>query len=149
MLRSGARSPGNRELRRHLRDLAALTALPAVWSGESRRQVAEGVAEALVAVLQLDAAYVRLQSAAGEEALEVARAGEQPGEPIAREEINRALSAWMNGEASDSSVFCLARPGGNEPLRAAVAPIGYAGEFGFLLAASALPGFPGEEDRLL
>src|SRR4051812_39291154 len=106
---SGARSPGTRELRRYLRDLAALTALPTVWNRQSRRQVAEGAAEVLAAVLRLDAAYVRLQGGAGERAIEVTHLGEESGIAIARAEIDRALGIWLRAESFDPSVLRLPR----------------------------------------
>jgi len=43
-----------------MRDLVALSALPAVWAGYQPRQVAEGLADVLLATLRLDLVYLRL-----------------------------------------------------------------------------------------
>jgi hypothetical protein len=47
-------------LRRMLRDLVALSAIPAAWVGREPAAVAAGLADALTGLLQLDFAYVRL-----------------------------------------------------------------------------------------
>ena len=80
MLTSDADSSEDRDLRRYLRDLAALSALPAIWSGESRQRIAEGVAEVLVTVLHLSSAHVRLKGSTSEDAVEVTRRDEPPSE---------------------------------------------------------------------
>ena len=49
-----------RSLRRTMRDLVALSALPAVWAGYQPRQVAEGLADVLLSTLRLDLVYLRL-----------------------------------------------------------------------------------------
>ena len=43
-----------------MRDLVALSALPAVWVGYQPRQVAEGLADVLLSTLRLDLVYLRL-----------------------------------------------------------------------------------------
>ena len=48
------------ELRTVLRDLVALSAIPAAWVGREPAAVAAGLADALIGLLQLDFAYVRL-----------------------------------------------------------------------------------------
>src|SRR5688500_16009946 len=103
MLTSDADSSEDRDLRRYLRDLAALSALPAIWSGESRQRIAEGVAEVLVTVLHLSSAHVRLKGSTSEDAVEVTRRDEPPGVPVSEEEISRALSPWLNAGAADTA----------------------------------------------
>lgn len=145
----GADSTEYRDLRRCLRDLAAVTALPAVWSGQSRERVAEGVADVLVRVLHLDAACVQLHRSEREAPVDVALGSLAEGVPGARAAIARALQLWLDGDPSDSAVLSVPHPSGSGTLQAAVTPIGYGGEFGALLAASASAGFPTDEDRLL
>ena len=53
-------SDETRSLRRSMRDLVALSALPAVWAGYQPRQVAEGLADVLLKTLRLDLVYIRL-----------------------------------------------------------------------------------------
>src|SRR5262249_40576855 len=53
-------SDESRTLRRTMRDLVALSALPAVWPGSRPHQVAEGLADVLLRALPLDLVYIRL-----------------------------------------------------------------------------------------
>ena len=65
--------------RRTMRDLVALSALPAVWAGCRPLQVAEGLAEVLIATLRLDLVYLRLPRQTNGHEIEVARtAGGSP-----------------------------------------------------------------------
>ena len=52
-------------LREGLRDLVALSAMPAVWIGTEPPAVAAGLADALVGLLGLDFAFVRLSDPPG------------------------------------------------------------------------------------
>jgi hypothetical protein len=60
-------------LRAVLRDLVALSAIPAAWIGSEPPAVAAGLADALVGLLQLDFAFVRLSDPGGTGATEVRR----------------------------------------------------------------------------
>src|SRR5438445_3801639 len=60
-------------LRACVRDLAALSALPAMWIGRSAEAVMGSFLEVLVASLRLDVAYIRVADPNGEP-LEAARA---------------------------------------------------------------------------
>jgi signal transduction histidine kinase len=51
------------ELRRNLRDLVALTALPAIWLGQSPQAIVESFADALLRTLRVDFVYARLPDA--------------------------------------------------------------------------------------
>src|ERR1700674_5262550 len=48
------------ELRRNLRDLVALTALPAIWLGQSPHVIVESFTDALLRTLRVDFVYARL-----------------------------------------------------------------------------------------
>ena len=62
-----------------MRDLVALSALPAVWAGYQPRQVAEGLADVLLSTLRLDLVYLRLPGPTEGQEIEVARtAGGSP-----------------------------------------------------------------------
>jgi PAS domain S-box-containing protein len=64
MLTSQHYSDDGANLRRYLRDLVALSALPAVWVGQSPQAIADNFAEALQRTLQLEFVYVRLNAMA-------------------------------------------------------------------------------------
>ncbi len=145
MPRNGGRSDDGKELERYLRDLAALTALPAIWSTADRPEIAESLADVLVKVLEPDFVYVRFESFGIGDALEVARAGS--GQDLAG--LCGALRASLPTGTSGAAVVSLPLPLAGGLVQAAVTPIGYGCEFGALVAAWGQPGCPSEEHRLL
>src|ERR1700742_4832368 len=64
-----------RGLRRALRDLVALSAVPAAWVGREPSAIAAGLADVLVNSLYLDFAFVRLCEPNGGAAVEITRGG--------------------------------------------------------------------------
>src|SRR6266550_1710866 len=64
---------GALRLQAALRDLVALSAIPAAWVGREPPAVAAGLADALVALLQLDFAFVRLNYPVGDGAVDATR----------------------------------------------------------------------------
>src|SRR5436190_21209021 len=100
-----------------MRDLVALSALPAVWAGYQPRQVAEGLADALLSTLRLDLVYLRLPGQTEGQTIEVARtAGESTSTDQTRH-IRRALAPWLDG-ADSNSVPPLPNPIGPGTIRA-------------------------------
>jgi len=65
-------------LRRAIRDLVAVSTVPAVWAGREPRAIAAGLVDVLVNALYLDFAFVRLCDPTGGAAVEIAR-----GRPLA------------------------------------------------------------------
>ena len=137
-----------RTLRRTMRDLVALSALPAVWAGYQPRQVTEGLADVLLSTLHLDLVYLRLPGQTGGQEIEVARTA---GRPIATDEtrnFGRALAPCLDGGTTDSAPTIL-NPAGGGTVRLAILRIGGGREDGVLVAGSRQAGFPSEEDHLL
>ena len=66
--------------REHLRDLAALLALPRMWRGRSPRYIASSVVDVLVTLVRADAVYLRL---AGEARTDTVEEGRPRGTPLA------------------------------------------------------------------
>jgi signal transduction histidine kinase/CheY-like chemotaxis protein len=133
------------QLRRCIRDLVALSAIPAVWSGQKPVDIAESLADLLLSVLRLELVYVRLNLAPQSAAIEAAR-GRHPEVSRRGGEIGRALDPWLeDGEAARS----IPNPVGDGTLRLAVLPIGRDGRGGVVAAGSSQPDFPTELDRLL
>src|ERR1700744_2203403 len=64
------------ELRRCIRDLVALSTLPAIWRDYDPRQIADSVALALVTMGGADFIYVQIPDEWGQPSIEVFRAGE-------------------------------------------------------------------------
>jgi PAS domain S-box-containing protein len=140
---------GNRELRRYLRDLAALTALPTVWAVADRRQIAESLADVVEKIFYPEFVCVRLKGSRGQEPLEIVRTREGADVGEWRRAVGVGLEPCLPCDMSSAAVVALPHPVADGQARAAVIPIGYACDFGLLVAAGTAPGFPSEEDRLL
>ena len=63
----------NRRLRRTMRDLVALSTLPAVWTGLGPEGIARSLADVLFSTLSLDLIYVRLSGRTTPDEIEVFR----------------------------------------------------------------------------
>src|SRR5438552_15697270 len=86
-----------RSLRRTMRELVALSALPAVWAGYRPLQVAEGLADVLLSTLRLDLVYLRLPGQAEAQGIEVARTAGGATPTCQTQDIGRALASWLTG----------------------------------------------------
>ena len=141
--------PGEaRTLRRTMRDLVALSALPAVWAGYRPPQVAEGLADVLLSTLRLDLVYLRLPGLTDGQEIEVARTAGRPVTPDQTRDMGRALAPWLDGASADPAPS-IPNPAGSGTARLVVVPIGYDRQDGVLVAGSQQTGFPSQEDRLL
>src|SRR3954467_8350314 len=130
-------------LRAGLRDLVALSAIPAVWIESEPPAVAAGLADALVGLLQLDFAFVRLSDAGGAGAVEVTRGSAWTSFP-----------EWLDGRLATSAAFprteVVPDVGDDSARRRGLAvPVGVNGEGGVVAAASERSDFPTQMDQLL
>jgi PAS domain S-box-containing protein len=130
-------------LRTVLRDLVALSAMPAAWAGKEPAAVAAGLADALADLLQLDFVFVRLcvPSVAGE--IDVTRGTAWTTFP-----------GWLDRHLAGSGPLSGARivpdvGGGAGPCRGVVIPVGVNAEGGVVAAASCRTDFPTDIDQLL
>jgi PAS domain S-box-containing protein len=146
---TSASSSANRDLRRFLRDLAALTALPAVWKGAAPQHIAENLADVLVKLFYPDFVYVRLKGSRSHAPIEVVRTRQGMDVSEGDWSISRTLEPCLPGDTSNPTVLSLPHPFADGEVQAAVVPIGYGCEFGLLVVAGSQPGFPTDEDRLL
>jgi signal transduction histidine kinase/ActR/RegA family two-component response regulator len=135
------------QLRRCIRDLVALSAIPAVWSGRSGSAIAESLADLLLSTLRLDLVYVRVNEL-GDQPSEAARS--LSGSSLSASEVGRHLAPWLAGSVG-GAVDPLVIPSfdGKGRLRLAVAAMGLDGKAGLAAVASRQPDFPNELDRLL
>src|SRR5437016_1063101 len=131
-----------------MRDLVALSALPAVWAASQPRQVAEGLADVLLSTLGLDLVYLRLPGQTEGQEIEVAHTAGRLATPDQTRDLGRALAPWLDGGSADPAPP-IPNPAGSGTARLAVVPIGYDRQDGVLVAGSRQTGFPSEEDRLL
>lgn len=131
------------DLRSYIRDLIALSALPAIWKDYQPQQIAESAASALLAVLAADLVYVSLPSASDHQSVEVIRVGNQITATLvdaAEIVLRRRETGRVEHETS------ITDPAGDGQLRIVSAPVGLTGT---LAAGSLRPGFPSNKYRLL
>jgi len=140
--------PDETRTRRTIRDLVALSTLPAIWVNYQPLQVAQSLAEVLQSTLGLDLVYLCLRSQADRGAIEVARTSRRPTEAGQAEEIGRALTPWLD-RAHTNSVVSVPNPVGSGTVRIVRIPIGWEGEEWVLVAGSQHADFPTDEERSL
>src|SRR5712664_1296922 len=129
-------------LRTALRELVALSTIPAAWVGREPPIIAAGLADVLVGSLQLDFAFVRLCDPKGGGAIEVMRGHAWKAFP-------EWLRTHLGGVGQFSCKEIVADLGGAETCRGVVIPIGVNAEAGQVAAACSRTDFPSEIDQLL
>src|SRR6266851_10004722 len=130
-------------LRTAIRDLVALSTVPAAWVGREPPAIAAGLADVLIGSLYLDFAFVRLCDPKGGAAVEVTRGNAW-----------KSFPEWLQGYLAVVSQVphreVIPDVGGRaEPCRGVVIPIGVGAEGGLVAAASDRTDFPTEIDQLL
>lgn len=121
----------------------ALSAIPAAWVGKEPPAVATELAEALVELLQLDFAFVRLSDPGGAGAVDVTRGSAWKSFPEWLERQG-ATSAQFPAKAVVADVS-----DGSEPCRGIAIRIGVNGQGGLVAAASERSDFPTAIEQLL
>src|SRR5258706_13706963 len=105
------------QLRRGLRDLAALTALPVVWTGSDPRHIAESLADALLHMLHLELVYILVRDRAYEIPLEVAHTARGLAPTAQAQEICTSLAPWLNTNDLSTRPATIAGPVGDAVTR--------------------------------
>src|ERR1700682_4894568 len=122
-------------LRAVLRDLVALSAIPAAWVGREPRAVVDGLADTLMGLLQLDFVSVRLCDPRVAEAVEATRGGGW-----------KAFAVWMAAYLAEagrlSGMEIVPGVDGTRPCRGVVIPLGLSADGGVVAAACDRAGFP-------
>ena len=129
-----------RDLRRLLRDLTALSTMPALWVGREISHIADGVADLLLHTLNAEAVYVAARSGMP---VEVARALRHPD---FKAEVER-----LRIEAGDRGLYVERAGLSSWPshLTVALYPIGLSKDDGLIAVGSSRSGFPTESESLL
>jgi signal transduction histidine kinase len=129
-------------LRAVMRDLVALSAIPAAWIGSDPPVVVTGLADTLIDLLQLDFAFVRLSDPGGAEAIEVTRGNAWTSFP-----------GWLKGHLAARAPFprkeIVPDVGDSERRRGFVVPVGISGEGGVVVAVSERSDFPTSTEEML
>jgi PAS domain S-box-containing protein len=136
--------PGDlHRLRTALRDLVALSTIPAAWVGREPSTIAAGLADVLVGSLHLDFAFVRLCDPNGGAAVDVTRGDAWKAFPEWLERHRPAGGqSWRKAIIPDVG-------GGVERCRGLVIPIGVHADGGLVAVACDRTDFPTETDQLL
>jgi PAS domain S-box-containing protein len=134
------------ELRRCIRDLIALSSLPALWQKYDPQQIAESVAAALLSMLHADFVYMALPVRHDEAPIEVVWT-DQTIAPDLSGAVRACVRKELPAPASQQLVT-IANPLGEGMLRLACAPIGFDGEAVVVVGSRHLE-FPAEAQRLL
>ena len=129
-------------LRTALRELVALSTIPAAWVGRDAATIAAGLADVLVGSLHLDFAFVRLCDPKGGRATEVMRGYAWKEFPEWLETHPRFVGPFQCKAIS-------ADAGGVEACTGVVIPIGVNAEAGLVAGACNRTDFPSEIDQLL
>jgi C4-dicarboxylate-specific signal transduction histidine kinase len=130
-------------LHRALRDLVALSAVPAVWVGREPAAIAAGLADVLVNSMHLGFAFVRLCDPEGGAMVEIARGKAWGG---FRKWLHQYFE--VNGQLAHSEIVRDIGDGADRG-RGIIIPIGVEAEGGLVAAASDRTDFPSEIDQLL
>ena len=128
-------------LRAALRELVALSTIPAAWVGREPPIIAAGLADALVGSLNLDFAFVRLCDPKGAGAIEVTRG-----------RAWKAFPEWLQNHLAVGQFLrkeIVADIGDGELRRGLVIPVGVNAEAGLVAAVCSRGDFPTEIDQLL
>jgi transcriptional regulator with GAF, ATPase, and Fis domain len=131
-------------LERGLNDLASILSLPAMWAGRDSSEVARTLLEALVRLLQLDFAYMRLEEPSDQIRAEWARLGD--GSDGDAHTLGRALQPYVNRSATPHSV---SNPLGGGNVSIAVFHLGLSNDVAVFVAGTERPDFPTNLERLL
>ncbi|HVW44837.1 MAG TPA: ATP-binding protein [Amycolatopsis sp.] len=126
-----------------LRDLVALSAIPAMWVGQEPPAVVTGLADALTELLRLDFVFVRLSDPASAGAVDVTRG-----------RAWKSFPAWLRRHAAPSTQFparTLVVDIADDlvPCRGVAIRIGVNGGGGLVAAASERDDFPTAIEQLL
>jgi signal transduction histidine kinase/CheY-like chemotaxis protein len=133
------------ELRRSLRELVAVSMLPAVWREYDAHQIAQSVTEVLIRMLGLEFALMQVRWRRDDPVC-VARAGDRSASdptPVIRD----ALGQWLD-RYPPSDAVALGNPLRPGTVRVAFVPVA-AGDHALIAAASGAAGFPSATQRLL
>lgn len=135
-----------RALRRCIRDLVALSTLPAIWREFDPPQIVDSISAALLAMLSADFVYVALRGQDGGTVIEATHVGN--GVPKSASVLIRdTLRAVLSKQKADQ-ILSIPDPLGHAVMRIASAPIGFGGD-AIIVAGSRQSDFPSEIQRLL
>ena len=139
----------NRRLRRTMRDLVALSTLPAVWTGLGPEGIARSLADVLFATLSLDLIYIRLPGLTKQKTVSKSSAASTVPAAQIDEAVKAAVAPLLERRLDRTRQSRSPIRSGTGSLHIAVTRFGIGGDQGVLVAGSRNLDFPHEQDRLL
>ena len=124
----------NRRLRRTMRDLVALSTLPAIWTGLGQEGIGRSLADALLGMLSLDLVYIRFAGPAEQSQVEVIRTRHRADDSHAA--IVRAAIAPLLHSGGAEPPTSIPDPFGNGVLQIAITRFGIGDDIGVLITGS-------------
>jgi PAS domain S-box-containing protein len=134
------------ELRRCMRDLLALSALPAILKSYDPYQMADSIAAALVSMLDSEFVYISLHGTRDGPLIEIARTDRRSAADSL--DAIRPILPEILLTLSSEQRLAVANPIGRGAVSIAVAPIGLGGDT-VIAVGSRRPDFPTANERLL
>jgi PAS domain S-box-containing protein len=132
------------ELRRCIRDLLALSTLPAILKTFDPHRIADSVATALASMLDSDFVYVLLPGKRDDPPIEIARSGKR----MSADSLAAIRAALRDVSPTPSSELAVLNPIGEGVVRIVSAPIGF-GDDAIIVVGSRRADFPTAAQRLL
>ncbi|MEX5220180.1 MAG: sigma 54-interacting transcriptional regulator [Nitrospira sp.] len=138
-----------KDLKACLNDLITVLALPAIWSIHEPSQIVSTLLEALVGMLRLDFAYVRLGDSFGRGGpIEMVRVIQPQPLALRPQEIGHALAPWLR-DGLHASPIVVPNPIGEGEISISAFRLGVQDELGILVAGSRRADFATEVERLV
>jgi PAS domain S-box-containing protein len=133
------------ELRRCIRDLVALSTLPAAWRNYDMRQIGDSIAAALISMLDADFVFIALPTH-GNQVNDLIRSA--PRLDPARVDQVRTMLQRENTTLNGEQEFVAADASSGKDLHVMTVPIGFGGD-AILAAGCARGTFPTKTEKLL
>ena len=130
-----------------LRDVLALSTLPAIWTGAQPLRIAESLAASLFTMLDPEFVYVSFVLTASPQPVAIAQIGRYETDPALAEQIGTAVLDWSRAH-DPTDLLPLELPGRSGAVQVATRQIGLNAELGVVAAAFA-PGYYLEPSELL
>src|SRR3981189_1088029 len=134
------------ELRHCIRDLVALSTLPAGWQNYDMRQIGASIVAALISMLDADFVFIALPGHGNQFVTELARSSPKL-DPASLQRVQNKLH-YEKATLGSGREFIIADASGGSDLHVMTAPIGFGGD-ATLAAGSIRPTFPTRTERLL
>ena len=137
-----------KRLQRCINDLVSILALPAIWTGGESFQIVSTLLDALMGLLNLDFAYVRLNDPLSEAPFEMARGAVSLSPEARPKEAGQLIKSWLGDDPKKWPPVVRKCIGGAE-ISIASWRMGLHGETGVIVVGSYRADFPRQTESLV